>query len=169
MKIQESLRGANPFIWASELVPWCRWCESPPLFHTATLHGETRGNKGFSISDGWDETCRCWCYCFTQVIKVFLLPGLKSLTDIEFTLALYSLTSISFQGKKWRKLWDRNEASSKGKAATSVACTSTKLRRVNFKGSEASFLQQLDEANVTHISTDMVFLTPELRKHLSCI
>lgn len=69
------------------------------------------------------------------------------------------LTPSASKGKKWRKLSDRNEASSKGEAATSVTCTSTKLRRVNFKGSEASFLQQLDEENMTHISTDRGFFS----------
>lgn len=95
--------------------------------------------------------------------------------DVRTLLILSSLwlciplTPSALKWKKWRKLWDRNEASSKGKAATSAACISAKLRGVNFKGTEASFLQQLDEASLTHIGTDMVFLTPELRKHLSCI
>lgn len=65
------------------------------------------------------------------------------------------LTPSASKGKKWRKLWVRNEASSKGEAATSVTRTSTKLRRVNFKGSEASFLQQLDEENMTHIEAQI--------------
>jgi len=36
MKIQESLREANPFIWAYEVLHRCRWCESPRVSYCNT-------------------------------------------------------------------------------------------------------------------------------------